>query len=76
MFFDQLDERNAMMWSNHAFEQLVAGFGTGLASSSRASTSETSLLRPGFKWDDPNMFADRLGNRNMMAESIICFSRF
>ena len=80
MSFDQLDERNAMVQSNLAFEQLVqtgmSGLGTGLASSSRSSTSETSFLHPGFKWDDPNMFADRLYNRNMIAESIICFGHF
>jgi hypothetical protein len=53
MFFDQLDERNAMVQSNHAFEELsktsLDGLGTSVASSSRASTSETSFLHPGFK---------------------------
>ena len=34
------------------------------------------FLRPGFTWDDPNMFADRLDDRNIMAESIICFGHF
>ena len=80
MSFDQLDERNAMVQSNLAFEQLVqtglSGLGTGLAGSSGSSTSETPFLRPGFKWDDPNMFADRLYNRNMMVESIIYFHHF
>jgi hypothetical protein len=72
MFFNQLNKRNVMVQSNLAFEQLVQT----LASSSRASTSETSFLRLGFKWDDPNMFADRLYSRNNMAESIICFGHF
>ena len=72
MFFDLLGERNAMVQSNLTFEQLVAGLGTSLACSNRASTSETSFFRPGFKWDDPNIFADHLYNRNMIAESIIC----
>ena len=76
MFFDLLGERNAMVQSNLTFEQLVAGLGTSLACSNRASTSETSFFRPGFKWDDPNMFADHLYNRNMIAESIICFGHF
>jgi hypothetical protein len=80
MFFDQLEERNAMVQSNLELEQLVqtglAGLGTGLTSSSRASTSEMSFLCPGFNWDYSNMFADRLYSRNMMAESIIWFGHF
>jgi hypothetical protein len=61
-----------MVQSNLAFEQFVQT----MASSSRASTSETLFLHPGFKWDDPNMFADCLYSRNIMAESIICFGYF
>ena len=49
MFFDQLDERNTIVQSNHVFEELsktgLAGLGTSLAGSSRASTFETPSLR-------------------------------
>ena len=80
MFFDQLDERNAMVQSNLAFEELaltgLAGLGTGLASSSRISTLETLFLRAGCKWEDPNMSSHCLDDRNMMAESIIYFGHF
>ena len=39
MFFNQLDERNAMVRTNHVFEELgQTGLGTGLACSSKAST--------------------------------------
>jgi hypothetical protein len=65
-----------MVLSNQAFDELAQTVGTGLAGSSRTVTSETSFLHPGFEWDDPNMFADRLDNRNMMADSIICFGHF
>ena len=80
MFFDQLDERNTMVQSNHAFEELaqigLAGLGTGLFCSRRVSSPEMSFLRPDSKCDDPNMFSDHLDDRNMMAESIICFGYF
>ena len=74
MFFDQLDERNVMVQSNHAFEELaLAGLGIGLADSSRAGTSETRFLRPCSKWNDLDMFS---GDRNMMAGPIIHFGHF
>jgi hypothetical protein len=42
MFFDQLNEKNAMVQSNHAFEELaLAGLGTG---SRRASTPKHCFI--------------------------------
>ena len=50
MSFDQLDERNAMVQSNLAFEQLVqtgmSGLGTGLASSSMVNTPKHCFFVP------------------------------
>ena len=62
MFFDQHDEGNAMVESNLIFQELshtvLAGLGTGLASTNRVSITETLFLRPGSKWVDPNIFSD------------------
>jgi hypothetical protein len=48
----------------------------GLASSGSVNTPESLFLRSGSKRDDPNMFSDRLDDRNRMAESIIHFGHF
>ena len=72
-----------MVQSNLAIEELAQ---TGLASLERAwlvweptspagSTPQNTVSSSGLQMD-PNMFCDHLDDRNMKAESIICFGHF
>jgi hypothetical protein len=68
MFFDQLDERNAMMKSIIAFEEVGL---VGLADSTKSR-----FVRSSTKYGDPCMFSGHLDERNMMMKSIMHFGQF
>jgi hypothetical protein len=73
MFFDQLDERNAMVMSVLAFDD----FGqVGIADLGWIRPRKSRFLRPDYKCDDPSIFPGHLDGRNMIEESIMHFGHF
>jgi hypothetical protein len=80
MFFDQLDERDAMVQSILTFVKVdktdLADLGSRLSRFHLNEPLENCFLRPGSKCDDPIVLSGHLDNRNMMEKSIIHTGHF
>ena len=80
MCLDQLDERNAMVKSILAFEEVgqvsLADLGSRLSRLWLVQHPENHFLRPSTKCDDPSIFSGRLDDRNMMVMSIMHSRQF
>ena len=67
MFFDQLDERDAMVKSVLAFEEVgqvgLADLGSWLSRLWLVQHSKSHFLHPSTKCDDPRMFLGHLNDK-------------
>ena len=74
MFFDQLDERNAMLKSILAFEEV------GLVSLADlewlVQHLKSRFLCPSANYNHPSLFSGRLDDRNMLMKSIMHSRQF
>jgi hypothetical protein len=78
LFFDQLDERNAIVQSVLAFDKvgkigLLADLRSRLSRFWLDQSPKNLFLLLDSKCDDSSMLLGRLDDRNMMVESVILF---
>lgn len=80
MFFDQLDETNAMVQSIFAFDKIfevsLADLGSRLSRLWLVQHLKSGFPRLNAKCDDPSMILGHLDDRNMMLMSIMLTGQF